>query len=93
VDEKPVVKGKASAKSKKEDADDDDAEEVSDDWEKPEEEDDWDPDFDEFDVPKSTAKKAGKKDAEEEDFAIDDEFKDMGLFDDSGGFDDDDDDF
>ena len=61
-----------------------------DDWEKPEEEDNWDPDFDEFDIPKSKAKKSGKKD-DDDDFAIDDEFKDMGMFDDSGGFDDDDD--
>ena len=67
-----------------------DVEEV-DDWDKVEEEDDWDPDFDEFDIPKSKvkkstgtaggAKKAGK---EEDDFSFeDDEFKDMGLFNDS----------
>ncbi len=58
---KPVAKGKSAAKSKKEDDDDDDAEEVADDWEKPAEDDDWDPDFDEFDVPKSTAQKAGEE--------------------------------
>jgi DNA-directed RNA polymerase subunit delta len=59
-----------------------------------EEEEEWDPDFEEFDVPKSKGKKAtggvaGKKGAEEEeDFKVDDEFKDM--FDDGGdGFDDD----
>ena len=61
------------------------------------EEEEWDPDFDEFDIPKSTGKKStGTKKAagEEEDFAIDDEFKDLGFFDDaSGGFDDDEDDF
>ena len=36
--------------------------EVEDEWEKADEDDNWDPDFDEFDVPKSEAKKsAGKK--------------------------------
>ena len=87
-----------AAKTKtKDDDDDDDDVEVEDDWEKVDEEDNWDPDFEEFDIPKSKAKKstggAGKKGEEEEDFGIDEEFKDMGLFDDGtgGGFDDDDD--
>ena len=66
-----------------------------DEWEKPEEEEEWDPDFEEFDLPKSKGKKAGgvagKKAAdEEEDFKIDDEFKD--LFNDKGGYDDDEED-
>lgn len=93
-------KAGASSKAGKngEDEDDDDAaEDEPDEWEKPEVEEEWDPDFDEFDIPKSTGKKStGTKKAagEEEDFAIDDEFKDLGFFDDaSGGFDDDEDDF
>ncbi|HRN57076.1 MAG TPA: hypothetical protein PLL71_11525, partial [Agriterribacter sp.] len=63
--------------------------------EKVDEEDSWDPDFDEFDIPKSRAKKAGGKKGkdDDDDLGIDDEFKDMGLFDDGGGYDDDDDDF
>ena len=53
-----------------------------DDWEKVEEEEEWDPDFEEFDCPNQKEKKptgvAGKKGAEEEDdFKVDDEFKDM----------------
>ncbi|HNP53694.1 MAG TPA: hypothetical protein PKK69_03735, partial [Ferruginibacter sp.] len=79
------------------DDDDDDDEEVEDDWEKPEEEDNWDPDFDEFDIPKSKGKKASgtgtKKAGDDDDFKIDDDFKDLGFFDDMGGdagFDDDD---
>jgi DNA-directed RNA polymerase subunit delta len=86
----------SAAKSKKPESDDDDGddEEPVDDWEKPEEEDNWDPDFAEFDVPKSknTRKTPGKK-GDDDDFAIDDEFKDMGLFDDSPGYDDEDDDY
>jgi nucleolin len=84
---------KVPAPSKKKSRDDEDEEgedEEVDDWEKPEEEDNWDPDFDEFDIPKSRAKKSGGK-KDDDDFAIDDEFKDMGMFDDSGGYDDDDD--
>jgi sodium/potassium-transporting ATPase subunit alpha len=54
-------------------------------------------DFEEFDLPKSKAKKAagtaGKKAGKEEDDAsFDDEFKDMDLFNDSG-FDEEEDDF
>lgn len=97
-------KSKSVSKSKKPkaDADDDDEdgeveEEVADDWEKTEEDEDWDPDFDEFDIPKSGAKKTGKKKTgDEDDLKIDDDFKEFGLFDDmdgSGGtgFDDEDD--
>lgn len=78
--------GKATSSKKDEDDDDEsDVEEEKDDWEKPEVEEEWDPDFDEFDVPKSKAKKVpgGKKATEEEDLKIDDEFKEMGLFDES----------
>jgi len=94
--ETTAKKGKAVASSKKkseDDDDDDDAEEAVDDWEKPEEEENWDPDFDEFDVPKSRGKKAAKKGEEEEEFKIDEEFKDMDLFNEGGGYDDDEEDF
>ena len=60
-----------------------------------EEEEEWDPDFEEFDLPKSKAKKTpgGKKPADDdEDFKIDEEFKDLDLFNDRG-FDDDEEDF
>jgi nucleolin len=74
--------------------------EVADDWEKPEEEDDdWDPDFDEFDVPGSGAKKAtvkkGKKGKveDDDDFKVDDDFKELGFDDGDDDFDDDEDDF
>ena len=44
--------------------------------------------------PKSKRGRPGKKSADDDDdLGIDDEFKDMGLFNDRGGFDDDDDDF
>jgi DNA-directed RNA polymerase subunit delta len=98
-DEKPS-KGKKMAavkgKSDEEGDDDSDVDEVEDTWNKPEDGDDWDPDFDEFDLPKSSAKKTGttKKSAkdDDDDFKIDDEFKD--LFDNkSSKFDDDDDDY
>ena len=93
---KPASKSK---KSNKEDDDDDDAdveEEKADDWEKPEEDENWDPDFEEFDVPKSKEKKAGsKKNADDDDLKMDDDFKEFGLFDDmegaGAGFDDEDD--
>ena len=75
---------------------DEDTDELDeDDWEKVEEEDDWDPDFEEFDLPKSKTKKSTgtkKPGKEEDDLGIDDEFKDMDLFNDSG-FDDEEDDF
>jgi DNA-directed RNA polymerase subunit delta len=91
-DDDVPVKGKSSGD------DDDDIDEEDDDWNKDDEEDAWDPDFEEFDLPKSKGKSAApgagtKKGAvdEEEDFKVDDEFKD--LFNDSGSLDDDDDDF
>jgi nucleolin len=97
--ETTAKKGKASVSSKKKSEDDDDDDAVSDgedevdDWDKVEEE-EWDPDFEEFDVPKSKAKKAaGKKGEEEEDFKIDEEFKDMDLFNEGSSYDDDEDDF
>ena len=97
---KPSSKKTAKSSSKKKDEDDDDddddgVEEV-DEWEKVEEEEEWDPDFEEFDIPKSKGKKttgvAGKKPVEEEeDFKVDDEFKD--LFDGGDEFDDEEDDY
>jgi len=87
-----------AAKKGKDDDDDDDADvDEVDDWEKPEEDDSWDPDFEEFDLPKSKAKKsgtAGKKagKGDEDDLAMDEDFKDMDLFNDSG-IDDDEDDY
>jgi DNA-directed RNA polymerase subunit delta len=74
-----------------------------DEWEKPEEDDSWDPDFEEFDLPKSKTKKAtgtggtgGKKAGKgnEDDLSMEEDFKDMDLFNDSaGGGDDEDDDY
>ena len=62
---------------------------MEDDWEKAEEEDDWDPDFDEFDVPKSEAKKTrlAKKVVRKKKtiLKIDDDFKDLGFDDLDGG--------
>jgi len=91
-------KAKASSRKKEDDDDDDDDVEVEDDWEKVEEEENWDPDFDEFDIPKSkskkgpaTPKKSGR--GGEDDLGMDDEFKDMDLFNDSGGYDDEEDDY
>ena len=94
---------KAASKSKKEDDedDDDDGEEYDevDEWEKVEEEEEWDPDFDEFDIPKSKTKKStggntSKKTAkgEEDDLGLDEDFKDLDLFNDSG-FEEEEDDF
>ena len=91
-------KGKTPVSSSKKETDDDDEddpeEDVVDDWDKVEEEENWDPDFEEFDVPKSKVKKTpGKKGADEEDdFKLDDEFKDMDLFNESS-YDDEEDDF
>ena len=84
------------------DENDDDVEEVveveeeTDDHEKKSEEDDWDPDFDEFDLPKSTKKIGGgkkAKDEEEDDFKVDDDFKDQFGGESSRGFNDSDDDY
>ena len=99
----PVAKKsvKAGAKPKEEGEEDEDEEgdepDEVDDWDKVEEEEEWDPDFDEFDIPKSkvkkastgTAKKGGKGEEEEEFGFVDDEFKDMDLFNDSEEEDDD----
>ncbi len=92
-----VSKASPKKKSKEEDVDDDiedDAEEIEDDWAKPEEEDNWDPDFEEFDMPKKSAKKPGKfKKADEDDeFSLDEDLKgldDDDLFDEKDEFDDD----
>mgnify|MGYP003694805891 CR=1 FL=1 len=53
---------------------------------KVEEEENWDPDFEEFECSKiKSYKKSGKKGVEEEgmNFKVDDEFKDMDLFNES----------
>ncbi len=68
-----------------------------DEWDKVEEEEEWDPDFDEFDVPKSKTKKAHPAErklpkAEEDDLGLDDEYKNMDLFNDNG-FDEEEEDF
>jgi DNA-directed RNA polymerase subunit delta len=86
---------KKSGKSSKEEDDDDDDDVEDDNWNKDEAEDEeWDPDFEEFDLPKSKGKKAvggAKKGAEEEeDFKVDDEFKD--LFNDGASLDEDEED-
>lgn len=70
-----------------EDDDDSDEVEVVDEWEKPEEEEEWDPDFEEFDLPKSKVKKTGGAKAgkgDDDELALDEEFKDMDLFNESG---------
>ena len=74
------------------DDDDDDDVDIKDDWEKGDEDDNWDPDFDEFDVPKSKGKKPGAKKSskDDDDFKVEDEFKEMGLFNDLDDDDDDD---
>ena len=66
--------------------------EVEDEWEKSED-DDYDPDFEEFDVPKSGAKKSSSKKSKDDDFEIEDDFKSLDLFDENNDLDDDDDDF
>lgn len=86
---------KKSGKSSKEEDDDGDDDIEDDNWNKDEAEDEeWDPDFEEFDLPKSKGKKAvggAKKGAEEEeDFKVDDEFKD--LFNDGASLDEDEED-
>ena len=70
-----------------------------DEWEKVEEEEEWDPDFDEFDIPKSKTKKSTggntskkTKAGEEDDLGLDEDFKDLDLFNDSG-FEEEEDDF
>lgn len=93
LDEKPLKKGKASAKNKKDEEEDvDDADDVKDDWEKSDD-DDYDPDFEEFDIPKSKIKsgpfKKGK--TEDDELGLDDDYKTLDLFNDNAGEDDDDD--
>ena len=72
-----------------------------DEWEKVEEEEEWDPDFDEFDIPKSKTKKStGGNTSKENDqrpatrmiWGLDEDFKDLDLFNESG-FDEEEDDF
>ena len=67
--------------------------EIEDEWEKGDEDDNWDPDFEEFDLPKSKGKKtpAKKSVKDDDDFKVDDDFKDLGLFNDD--IDDEEDDF
>src|SRR5579871_1201159 len=76
-----------SSKSKKEEDEEDDfdgEEDEVDEWDKVEEE-EWDPDFDEFDVPKSKAKKGSTSPAKKtgkggDDLEFDEDFKDLDLF-------------
>ena len=54
----------------------------------------YDPDFEEFDIPKSKIKKpSAKKGKGDEDFDLDEDFKDLDLFNDGADGDDDEDDF
>jgi len=85
-DDEVIGVSKKTSKVSGSKGDDDNEEDVeldveADDWNKADEDEDWDPDFAEFDLPKSkTAKKApgGKKGAkDDDDFKIDDEFKDL----------------
>jgi nucleolin len=94
-----VLKAEKVSKSatKKKDVDEDDLdeeEEVKDDWEKTEEDASWDPDFEEFDMPKKSANKAGKNKPsdEDDDFNLNDDLKDIDdddLFDDKDELEDD----
>jgi nucleolin len=94
-----VLKAEKASKlaAKKKDVDEDDLdeeEEVKDDWEKTEEDASWDPDFEEFDMPKKSAKKPGKfkPSDEDEDFNLNDDLKDIDdddLFDDKDELEDD----
>lgn len=71
----------------------DEEEEVDDDWGKEEEDESWDPDFEEFDMPKKSTKKAGKGKKgmdEDDDLGLDDDLNlEDDLFDDKDEFDDD----
>lgn len=91
----------AAKKDEDEDADDEDDEDMEgdddDDWENADDdEDDWDPDFDEFDIPKSTGK-GGKKaagDDEDEEVKFDEDLNEFDdLFGDGGDDFEDEDDF
>lgn len=97
-----VLSVKAAGKKKAADDEEDEEEDApaeegdEDDWDEEgeEEEDEWDPDFDEFDLPKSTKKGGGKGDEEEEDLKIDEDLNEFDdLFGDGGDDFDDDDDF
>jgi DNA-directed RNA polymerase subunit delta len=98
---KKGLKATASKTKRKSDEEDDDDEEEGeeevDEWDKVEEDEEWDPDFDEFDVPRSKTKKAapgGKKAAkgDEDELGLDDEYKNMDLFNENG-FEDEEEDF
>ena len=91
------TKKKSEDEDEDEDEDEKEGEEEVDEWDKVEEDEEWDPDFDEFDVPKSKTKKAapgGKKTAkaEDDDLGLDDDLKNMDLFNDNG-FDEEEEDF
>ena len=106
ADLRAVDDDEESVDEEDDDEDDEDLDDEVDDWDKPEEEDDWDPDFEEFDLPKSKGKKVGggssgsstgtgkkgKGGDDDDDLGLDDEFKDLDLFNDRG-FDDDEEDF
>ena len=90
---KKVVEAEEDADAS--DVDDDiEEEEVEDDWAKTEEDDSWDPDFEEFDMPKKSTKKAGKGKKgqdEDDDLGLDDDLSldDDDLFDEKDEFEDD----
>lgn len=87
---KPLATRNAARQPDEEDeAEEVPAEEETDEWEKAEEDEDWDPDFDEFDIPKSTKKGGRKGIDDDDDYKTDDEFKDL-FGDSSAGFDEDD---
>ncbi len=87
---------KTAAKKKVVEADDDiddEEDDVEDDWAKTEEDDSWDPDFEEFNMPKKSTKKAGKGKKgqdEDDDLGLDDDLSlEDDLFDEKDEFDDD----
>ena len=89
-----VSKSATKKKAVDEDDLDEEDEEVKDDWEKTEEDASWDPDFEEFDMPKKSANKAGKNKPsdEDDDFNLNDDLKDIDdddLFDDKDELEDD----
>ena len=86
---KPISKKKVA--DEEDDLEEEEA--VNDDWEKAED-DSWDPDFEEFDMPKKSANKAGKNKPsdEDDDFNLNDDLKDIDdddLFDDKDELEDD----
>jgi DNA-directed RNA polymerase subunit delta len=92
---KKKEKGASSKKISKSVNDDDDVVvEIKDDWEKADDDEDYDPDFEEFDFPKSKIKKpSAKKGKSDEDFDLNEDFRDLDLFNDGADTDDDEDDF